>query len=199
MKTKEIITTAGIEKKFESTTEIRRCDTDDGKFQLRSDGNIYEYSLGWNRTPLREWHKKCVKVRIKHNIPVDLGLFSEIDILKIESARKIIEERENLEKFRIKKINDDYNQILTIQPIPTTIHNLLIIMLKLSLNNWGVWELPKMTIPYRALSFDCGGVTAVAVTLDKKISDSDRDIKNKYKFSILNPNGYLGEYTKLRG
>ena len=72
---------------------------------------------------------------------------------------------------QIEKIQQEYNQLLASSPngIETNIDNLYTVMRYLCTVNWGVWELPPMTIGYSAHQYDCDGHIAVTFQLDKPI------------------------------
>lgn len=82
--------------------------------------------------------------------------------------------------------------------IPTTAENLKIVMRYLKTINWGMWQLPNMTIGYSANQHDCDGTIAVTITLDEPISDPELGIHNIKAFSLGAPRGYLSKYTQLR-
>lgn len=81
--------------------------------------------------------------------------------------------------------------------IPSTVENIRIVLAYLNTVNWGVWELPEMTIGYRCNQYDCNGKTATTMVLSEPISEELYDIKNEWRFVFGNPHGYLTEYQKL--
>jgi hypothetical protein len=116
----------------------------------------------------------------------------------IERADKERAERiaanEAIELERQRKIQ----QLLSSQPIPATVENVRLVAAYLNTINWGAWNLPKMTIGYKAHQYDCDGKLATTIVLDEPISDPDYDIYNERKFVVGAPMGHLSKYQHLR-
>lgn len=114
--------------------------------------------------------------------------------LEAEKARQ-----RELSKQIKEKINDEiirqYKELP--HPIPATVDNIRIVGRWLALSNWGSWSLPQMSIGYTAHQYNCDGKTAVTITLDEGISDTDMGIVNKNKFAIGAPIGHLSNYQHI--
>ncbi|MPL74330.1 hypothetical protein SDC9_20202 [bioreactor metagenome] len=104
-----------------------------------------------------------------------------------------------LTQLQVDAYRVDYEKLLKEnEVIPTNIDNLGIVMRYLRTVNWGMWELPKMSIAYSANQYDCDGVIAVTLTLDKPISDHEQGIENEKAFVCGAPRGHLPKYIKIR-
>lgn len=62
----------------------------------------------------------------------------------------------------------------------SNLENIFKILRYLNSMNWGVWELPKMTIGYKANQYDDNGKNVTTITLDKPIRYHD-EMTNKFK------------------
>lgn len=74
--------------------------------------------------------------------------------------------------------------------VESTLGNIAILLKYLNTMNWGVWELPAMTIGYSCNQYDCDGKTAVTIKLDEPV-------KGYTKLSIGAPRGHLTAYTNI--
>jgi hypothetical protein len=61
------------------------------------------------------------------------------------------------------------NEIKEGKVFDANIENIRRILLYLNSMNWGMWQLPKMSISYSAHQYDCDGQQATTITLDKPI------------------------------
>jgi len=104
-----------------------------------------------------------------------------------------------LSQQQIEAYKADYEKLLSEnEVIPTTIENLAIVMRYLRTVNWGMWQLPEMSIGYSAHQYDCDGITAVTITLDESINDDDHGLNNINAFVCGAPRGHLLRYHKIR-
>lgn len=78
--------------------------------------------------------------------------------------------------------------------IPTTYENIGIVLRYLNTVNWGVWELPKMTIGYSCHQYDCDGRTASTMKLDKAIEIYEGEKESM--FQVGAPHGHLTKYRR---
>jgi Tol biopolymer transport system component len=84
----------------------------------------------------------------------------------------------------------EWDAIKDLAVIPSTIENIRTVLLQLNSSNWGSWDLPKMSISYSAAQYDCEGVQATTMKLDKAV-----DGTNMYK--VGGKRGHLSKYTTL--
>lgn len=75
--------------------------------------------------------------------------------------------------------------------IESTYENISIVLAYLNTQNWGSWELPKMTINYRCNQYDCEGKQATTMILDKMIQ-VDGEYHSHFVFGA--PRGHLSKY-----
>lgn len=61
-------------------------------------------------------------------------------------------------------------------------------------DEWGVWNLPKMTVGYVCHQYDCDGKTATTIKLDTPVMFFE---KPETMFVYGNPRGHLENYTKI--
>jgi hypothetical protein len=83
-----------------------------------------------------------------------------------------------------------WDAIKDLEIIPSTLENIRTVLLHLNGCLWGGWKLPKMSISYSAAQFDCDGVLASTMKLDKAVEGSK-------KFKVGGKNGHLSKYTRL--
>ena len=75
-----------------------------------------------------------------------------------------------------------------------TPENISTLLRYLNTVNWGVWELPKMTVGYVCHQYDCDGKTATTIKLDTPVMFFE---KLETMFVYGNPRGHLADYTKI--
>lgn len=82
--------------------------------------------------------------------------------------------------------------------IPTTYENIGVVLRGLNAQNWGGWELPKMTIGYRCNQYNCDGKIASTMVLDEPINiSSDPEYKEmESRFQVGAPHGHLIKYRR---
>lgn len=73
--------------------------------------------------------------------------------------------------------------------------NIYLLLEYLNTQNWGGWELPKMTIGYSCAQYDCDGKQATTIKLDEPI---EYDGKFLSKFEVGAPLRHLTKYKKIR-
>ena len=115
---------------------------------------------------------------------------------KINKIRKVENEtnkRRSLERMR-EIITENYKNLKKNEPIESTVENIRIVLAYLNTKNWGVWELPKMTISYKVAQYVCDERTASTMTLDEPLEIEGEKV---YRFSIGAPRMYLTNYYHL--
>jgi hypothetical protein len=88
-------------------------------------------------------------------------------------------------------MTNEIKELLTLDVIPTTLDNIAIVLRYLNKQNWGTWHLPALSIPYSAHQYDCDGVVATTITLDRPVDGSK-------KFKIGGKRGHLMNFRMLR-
>ena len=73
--------------------------------------------------------------------------------------------------------------------------NIYLLLEYLNTQNWGGWDLPKMTIGYSCAQYDCDGKQATTIKLDEPI---EYDGKFLSKFEVGAPHRHLMKYQKIR-
>ena len=118
---------------------------------------------------------------------------------ELNSKKKAIRERATQERIRqqleiINKAKAEYEKAFANDVTKTDIENIGILLRYLNTINWGVWNLPKMTIGYKCAQYNCDGHTATTIKLDAPIN---YDGKMVSMFVVGNPRGYLDKYTEI--
>ena len=78
--------------------------------------------------------------------------------------------------------------------VEATPRNIYILLSYLNDHSWGSWQLPKMSIGYRCNQYDCDGVQATTLTLDKAV---DYDGRPTRLFEVGAPIRHLMKFQKL--
>lgn len=93
-----------------------------------------------------------------------------------------------------KRHEDDYKAVFNGSTVETTVENIRTLLRYLNDINWGVWQLPSMTIGYTCNQYDCDGKTATTITLDSPIEYCGEQVS---QFQHGAPSGHLRHYHKL--
>jgi hypothetical protein len=104
----------------------------------------------------------------------------------LERKEQSIKMRQKWETEHFEK----WNKIKDLTVIPATLANIKIVLTQLNFQNWGAWNLPKMTIGYSANQFDCDGLTASTMKFDNAI-------EGETMFKVGGKRGYLSKYISL--
>lgn len=94
-----------------------------------------------------------------------------------------------------KKQEEEYALAFANEVTECNKENIYLLLRHLNKINWGVWNLPKMSIGYSCNQYNCNGVTATTMILDKPIDYGDEMID---KFVYGAPHGYLSNYVQIR-
>lgn len=78
--------------------------------------------------------------------------------------------------------------------VESTPHNIYVLLSYLNTQNWGTWNLPKMTIGYKCNQYDCDGKQVTTIILDKPILYKGEMLSH---FQVGAPRGHLTQYAKL--
>ena len=113
----------------------------------------------------------------------------ERKIKNAEFAKRCEEKRSEENRQLMKMISEG--------PIEATVENIKLLLLWLNEQNWGSWTLPKLSIGYSAHQYDCEGVTATTIKLDKPISDEEYGIENETMFKVGGKRGHLNKYQSI--
>lgn len=116
---------------------------------------------------------------------------NELNAEKEKQQNKAMQEQEE----RLRAIRDAYAQTFSGEVTETTPETIGILLRYLNTQNWGTWNLPKMSIGYKCLQFDCAGTTATAMRLDTPI-EYDGEMVTTFKYGA--PHGHLTKYTTIR-
>lgn len=76
----------------------------------------------------------------------------------------------------------------------TTVENIRILLRYLNDINWGVWQLPSMSIGYTCNQYDCDGKIATTITLDSPIEYCGEKVT---QFQYGAPSGHLRHYHRI--
>lgn len=93
------------------------------------------------------------------------------------------------------RIRAEYEQAFSGEATETTPENIYLLLRYLNTQNWGTWELPKMTIGYACNQYDCDGKNATTIKLDTPIEYFGKMVS---KFQYGSPRGHLSDYTTIR-
>lgn len=95
------------------------------------------------------------------------------------------------------RIKAEYNAIIESgDPIPVTFENVRKVLRYFRLINWGFWNLPQMSLPYKMHQYDCDGVPAVTIVFDEPVELVEGERWAAYSHGA--PVGHLQGYKKIR-
>ena len=120
-------------------------------------------------------------------------------IATLNSEKKAIRERANRERARqaqetADRAKNDYKKVFAGEVTETNIETIGVLLRYLNTINWGVWELPRMTVAYKCAQYDCEGRTATTIKLDSPILYEGK-MTNMFVYG--NPRGYLDKYAQV--
>lgn len=87
-----------------------------------------------------------------------------------------------------------YLSVFSGDTVEATVENIRILLCYLNDINWGVWQLPSMTIGYTCNQYDCDGKIATTLTLDTPIEYRGEQVT---QFQHGAPSGHLRHYHRL--
>lgn len=112
-------------------------------------------------------------------------------LLRHEQAKQRSQE---LAMANRKSHEDEYNAVFNGDVVETTVENIRILLRYLNDINWGVWQLPSMTIGYSCHQYDCDGKTATTIKLDRPIEYRGEKVT---QFQYGAPSGHLRNYCRI--
>ena len=155
---------------------------------------------GWQKhSPVNGWvhisetSRDIIALRIHFNLP-KYQPTAEEEAAYNETYNRVIAENERTAQ-REQEINEAWDSIKDMKPIPSTIENIYTMLRYFRLH--GVGELPMMTIGYSCNEYDCGGKRpAVAVKLDEAIIvNEDGEMSDRIVYGA-SPR-HLGKYYHI--
>lgn len=170
----------------------------------RSDPDCLQSSLLWVRFPggrqkktlklvaiaiqrIIMIHQKFDKIYTKQYIDEFLANLKKQKAKHEELQRRILAENALIEAAYKKVFTDG----ATVESTP---HNIYVLLSFLNTQNWGMWNLPKMTIGYKCNQYDCDGKQATTIILDKPILYKGEMLSH---FQVGAPRGHLTQYARL--
>lgn len=108
-----------------------------------------------------------------------------------EKAHAVAMQREAEREAQIKA---EYERLFAGEVTETNEKTVRALLRYLNTQNWGGWELPKMTIGYRCNQYDCDGKQATTIILDRPIMVND---KPGTMFQVGAPIGHLMKYRRI--
>lgn len=138
-----------------------------------------------------ERYKEIKDFRDFKNTPEGKAQLEAQRAASAEAQRVAIEKRNKERATAYQELLESCNGV-----IPTTYDNIGIVLRYLNTINWGVWELPKMTIGYSCNQYDCDGKQASTMILDKKIDIFGDGTEFENKFQVGAPHGHLMKYRR---
>lgn len=108
-----------------------------------------------------------------------------------EKAHAIAMQREAEREQRIK---DEYERLFSGEVTESNEETVGILLRYLNTQNWGGWNLPKMTIGYACHQYDCDGKIATTIKLDSPIMVNDEP---GTMFQVGAPHGHLTKYRRI--
>ena len=94
-----------------------------------------------------------------------------------------------------KRHEEEYNAVFNGGGVvETTVENIRILLRYLNDINWGVWQLPPMTIGYSCHQYDCDGKTATTIKLGRPIEYRGEKVT---QFQYGAPSGHLRDYYRI--
>lgn len=181
------------------------------RIETKEDGTLAIYREFFSTKNMSSWEKdgrpyKNAGMMINQagGIEALLASCEEVDnidgmLAELNSQKKAIRERANRERVRqAQEIADrakvEYEKTFSGEVTETNVENIGVLLRYLNTINWGIWELPKMTVGYKCAQYDCDGRTATTVKLNTPILYEG---KMTCMFVYGNPRGYLEKYTQV--
>lgn len=115
-----------------------------------------------------------------------------------EFSKKVHQNKKNQNEQAKQALEVDFisieNEIKEGKIFETNEANIRRVLLYLNSMNWGVWQLPAMTIGYSAHQYDCDGHQATTITLDEPINYQGEMV---CKFKVGGGRRHLTQYRYI--
>ena len=162
---------------------------EDGSLNITKWGEAYPFAgkLIQDMGGINELMKKSKKT--------DYVSFEQIKQERKTALQKAKEDQIKSTAVLREKITEKYNELTSLGVIPSTPENIRTVLKYLNTMNWGLWELPKMSIGYSCHQYDCEGHIVSTMTLDCPIEYCGMMV-NKFKHGNA-PLGHLMNYTSI--
>jgi len=136
---------------------------------------------------------KSTLIRYEADVTEEELLAEKKSKLEKQKAKQEELQRRILEKKAL--IESAYKKVFTDgATVESTPHNIYVLLSYLNTQNWGMWNLPKMTIGYKCNQYDCDGKQATTIILDKPILYKGEMLSH---FQVGAPRGHLTQYARL--
>jgi len=191
-------------------TKIFRSNSFFYQVEQREDGTLnlsreYQYRGGeWQPTASKDVPNVGAFINQQGGIDGLLAKCEDIEDIsaEVERVNGILRKRRDevmaakaaRQEERARKIAADYDKIFAGEVTETNADSVYVLLRKLNSENWGGWELPKMTIGYTCNQYDCDGKTATTIKLDSPIIVSDEE---GTMFQYGAPVGHLRKYRRI--
>ena len=191
-------------------TKIFRTNSFFYQVEQREDGTLnvsreYQYRGGeWQPTASKDVPNVGAFINQLGGIDGLLAKCEDIDDVSSEVERvnvilrkrrdEVMAEKAARQEERARKIAADYEKMFVGEVTETNADSVYVLLRKLNSENWGGWELPKMTIGYTCNQYDCDGKTATTIKLDSPIIVSDEE---GTMFQYGAPVGHLRKYRRI--
>lgn len=108
---------------------------------------------------------------------------------ELNHARAMAEQAE-----REQRIKADYERLFAGEVTESNEETVGALLRYLNTQNWGIWDLPKMTIGYACHQYDCDGKRATTIKLDSPIVVNGEP---GTMFEVGAPHGHLTKYRRI--
>ena len=160
---------------------------------------FYQTSKAWEVSEILPCEGLICLERLHSKDPKDLTTVEAADLVDakykwvgFQISKRDARNKENEVYRRARK--DKMNELLELSTIPTTVENLSLVLEYLNSKNWGSWELPRMSIGYKAHQYNCEGTQVTTITLSRPIVFCGKP--EKY-FKSTTRRGFLEKYNAI--
>lgn len=121
-------------------------------------------------------------------------------VARLNEEKKSVREKASQMRLRQEQVQSsaaetEYHRLFDgVDVIETNAKTVYALLRYLNTVNWGVWNLPKMSVSYTCNQYDCGGRTATTIKLDEPIMVGGSMGK---QFVYGAPRGHLAQYERI--